>query len=124
MWGHNPYGFRRPEYSDAPSKNGIVAFQDLERLEAALDRAFPGKQLPLYLSEWGVPIGFKDKDLLYSEDEETGQEWIESGFDLAREDPRIYTLGWIHLLDDTRSSQGLLDIKGNKKPSYGFYKDS
>jgi hypothetical protein len=124
MWGHNPYGFRRPEYSEMPSKNGIVAFQDLQRLEQALDKAYPGKELPLFLSEWGVPIGFEDKDLLYSKDEDTGKSWIESGYEIARDDPRIYTLGWIHLLDDVRSSQGLLDIKGNKKPSYGFYKDS
>ena len=124
MWGHNPYGFAEPEISDEPSKRGIVAFKDLELLTDALDEAFPDQDLKLFLSEWGVPIGFKDKDLLYSKSEDDGEDWIKSGFEIARGNPRIYTLGWVHLLDDTRSSQGLLDIKGNKKPSYGFYKDS
>jgi hypothetical protein len=122
MWGHNPYGFKKPNLMDPPSPRGIVAFADLTRLMKALDKAFAPRKLPLYLSEWGVPIGFKDKDLLYAVPPKQGKQWISSGFKIARKSKRIFTLGWVHLLDDVRSSQGLFTIGGQKKPSYNFYK--
>jgi hypothetical protein len=124
MWGHNPYGFREPSLDHPSNRPSTVSWGDLEHLTEELDKAFPGPPLKLYLSEWGVPIGFKDKDLLYEEDEETGEEWIHAAYEIARDWDRIYTLGWVHPLDTDRSSQGLMDPEGNKKPSYEFYKDS
>jgi hypothetical protein len=125
LWGHNPYGFDEPDLDDPPSRNGAVAFADLDDLIEALDRAeFPNAPLDLYLAEWGVPIGFKDKDLLYRLDREEGQDWIRAGFEIARESDRIYTLGWVHPVDTDRASQGLLNMRGKPKPGYEAYKES
>jgi hypothetical protein len=124
MWGHNPYGFHKPNLDDPPSPRGTVAFADLERLTDALDEAFPEQELPLYLSEWGVPIGFNDVDLTYSLDAEEGVQWIRAGFKIARDWDRIYSLGWVHPVDTPYSSQGLLNKRGNPKPGYEAYKDS
>jgi hypothetical protein len=125
LWGHNPYGFDEPDLSDPPSRNGAVAFADLDDLIEDLDRAeFPNAPLDLYLAEWGVPIGFKDKDLRYRLEREEGQDWIRAGFEIARESDRIYTLGWVHPVDTDRASQGLLNMRGKPKPGYEAYKES
>jgi hypothetical protein len=125
MWGHNPFSFRKPNLKDPPSRRGAVTFSDLRRLVRALDRAkFPGAKLELYLSEWGVPIGFKDKDLRYSLKPREGMKWIRAGFRIARRWGRIYTLGWIHPVDTARNSQGLFDSSGARKPGYDAFKAS
>jgi hypothetical protein len=124
LWGHNPYGFRKPDLNDPPSRRGSVAFGDLDDLIDALDQAFPDQELKLYLSEWGVPIGKHDEDLTYSLNVEEGTKWIRAGFKIARESDRIYTLGWVHPIDTPYSSQGLLNMNEKPKPSYIAYKRS
>ncbi len=123
MWGHNPWGNRRPDLGHEPSPNGTVSFSDLGRLAGALDRAFPGKPLKLYLSEWGVPTGFEDVHLLQEETPESADKWIRSAFAIA-DWKRIYTLGWVHLLDKEGISTGLLDADGEPKSDYETYKRS
>ena len=124
MWGHNPFGFDKPNLKSRPSPRGTVAFNDLRRLAKALDRArFRGNRRPkLYLAEWGVPIGFKDRDLLYKLKPKTGKQWIRAAFRITRRWNRIYTLGWIHPVDTDRSSQGLLSRSGARKPGYKAYR--
>ncbi|MBM3666182.1 MAG: hypothetical protein FJW90_01650 [Actinobacteria bacterium] len=123
MWGHNPWGNRRPDLSHEPSPNGTVSFSDLGRLAEALDEAFPGRPLKLYLAEWGVPTGFEDVHLGQEETPETADKWIRSAFAIA-DWKRIYTLGWIHLLDKDGISTGLLTKGGERKSTYGTYKRS
>jgi len=124
MWGHNPFGFAKPDLDDPPSRKGVVAFADLRRLTAVLDENFPGPPLKLFLAEWGVPEGFKDKDIGYVRSPEEADEWIRAGFKIANEWDRIYSLGWIHPVNTDRSSMGLLTVEGKKKPTYDSYKNS
>ncbi|MBA2545451.1 MAG: hypothetical protein H0V15_01110, partial [Solirubrobacterales bacterium] len=125
MWGHNPYGFDLPELtplSGKPAPRGTVPFSDLRFLVRELDRNFPGKRFKLFLSEWGVPVGFKDKDLLYSLPPKEAKEWVKAGYEIARTYKRIFTLGWIHPVDTDRASQGLLDRTGKQKPTFKTFK--
>ena len=123
MWGHNPWGNRRPGL-ESPSRNGTVSFPDLERLVEVIDGAgFPGEPLDLYLSEWGVATGFEDKDLLQKLSDKAADKWIREAFEIAEWD-RIYTLGWVHLLDNERNSTGLLTEDGQRKSTYETYKRS
>ena len=133
MWGHNPFGFAKPNLDDEPSRKGVVAFADLRRLTEELDVNFDGPPLKLFLAEWGVPFGFKDLDIGYERNEEDADDWIRTGFEIARDWDRIYTLGWIHPIDTDRSSMGLLrlpDPEGppvtelEEKPTYDSYKGS
>ena len=124
MWGHNPWGNRRPDLTLPPSRNGTISFPDLERLVKALDRAgFPGDPLRLYLAEWGVATGFEDKDLDQELDAKAADKWIRAAFEIA-EWKRIYTLGWVHPTDTERNSTGLLTQSGERKTSYETYKRS
>jgi hypothetical protein len=121
-WGHNPYGFDMPNLKDPPSPKGSVAFGDLRRLVKALDKAYRGQRLKLYLAEWGVPIGYKDKDLTYGLKAKEGVTWIKAGFRIANTFNRIFSLGWVHPVDTPYSSQGLLDKNGKRKAGYKVYK--
>jgi hypothetical protein len=127
MWGHNPYGFDLPELtplSGEPAPRGTVPFSDLRFLVRELDRNFPGERFKLFLSEWGVPVGFKDKDLLYTLKPKEAKEWVKAGYKIARSYKRIFTLGWIHPVDTDRASQGLLDRSGKQKPTFKTFKSS
>jgi hypothetical protein len=125
MWGHNPWGNRRPDLKLPPSNNGTVSFPDLGRLADALDDAgFPNAPLDLYLSEWGVPTGFEDVHLGQEESAKTADKWVRSAFRITEEWNRIYTLGWIHLLDKEGISTGLLTRDGKRKSTYRAYKRS
>ena len=73
-----------------------------------LDKSFPGQRLKLFLAEWGVPSGFKDKDLGYGLKQKEANLWINAGFRLARTFKRIYSLGWVHLFDTAGTRPGLL----------------
>jgi len=121
-WGHNPYGFHIPNLKDPPSPKGSVAFGDLRRLVKALDKSFRGQRLKLYLAEWGVPIGYKDIDLTYSLKPKEGKRWIKAGFRIANTWSRIFSLGWVHPIDTSYSSQGLLDRSGRKKAGFNVYR--
>ncbi len=122
MWGHNPWGFTEPDFKEPQSRRGTVTFNDLKRLTKVLDKSFPGQRLKLFLAEWGVPSGFKDKDLGYGLKQKETNRWINTAFRLTRTFKRIYSLGWVHLFDNTRNSTGLMTMEGQRKPSYKVYK--
>ena len=125
MWGHNPFGFDKPELTPLngePAPRGTVPFSDLRFLVRELDRNFKGRRLPLFLAEWGVPVGFKDKDLLYTLPPKEAKAWIRAGYKIAKSYKRIYTLGWIHPQDTDRSSQGLLNVGGQRKVTYSTFR--
>ncbi|CAN5515165.1 hypothetical protein BH20ACT15_BH20ACT15_10160 [soil metagenome] len=124
MWGHNPFSFKKPDLGARPSRGGAVTFSDLRRFARLIDRQkFRGRRHPrLYLAEWGVPIGFKDRDLLYSLEPKAGREWIRAALQITRRWKRIYTLGWIHPFDTAHNSQGLLNRDGHPKPGYSAYR--
>lgn len=132
MWGHNPYGFDLPKLknpkskrkTDKPAPRGTVPFSDIRYLVRELDKNFKGKRFKLFLSEWGVPTGFKDKDLLYALKPKVAKAWVKAGYKIARQYKRIYTLGWIHPVDGDRASQGLLDRSGKRKATYKVFKAS
>jgi hypothetical protein len=122
LWGHNPWGFTLPNFKAPPGRRGTVTFNDLQRLVKVLDKTFKRKKLKLFLAEWGVPSGFKDKDLGYGLSLKKANQWINTAFRLTRKYKRIYSLGWVHLLDNDRNSTGLLTQDGAIKPTYKTYR--
>ena len=70
-----------------------------------------------------MATGFEDKDLLQKLSDKAADKWIREAFEIADWD-RIYTLGWVHLLDNERNSTGLLTEDGQRKSTYETYKRS
>ena len=124
MWGHNPFGFAEPDLDDPPSRKGVVAFAGPPPPHGGARRELRRPTPEAVPRGVGVPEGFKDKDIGYVREPEEAEEWINAGFEIAREWPRIYSLGWIHPVDTDRSSMGLLNKGGKKKPTYDSYKGS
>ncbi len=124
MYGHNPFGYRQPNFKDPPSPKGRVDFSDVGRFMKALDRTFPGPPLKIYLAEWGVPAGRDDLDLQFHVSFKEQVKWIRAGYRIARTNRRIYSLGWVHPIDTPRSPQGLLNAQGKPNPAFNAYKSS
>ena len=124
MWGHNPYTYRQPDLKDEPSPRGRVDFSDLGRLVKALDKAYKGQRLKLFLSEWGVPTGL-DQDLQIRVKTKNAVKWVRSAMQIVRKSKissRIYTLGWSVPVDTARNPQGLLDRNLRPKATYKVFK--
>ncbi len=129
MYGHNPYGFRKPRLKGPPLRGrqlGEVDFVDLPRLVKAIDRTFPN-QPKLFLSEWGVQGAKKRKksELGFALSFKQQAKWIRAAFRIARRWDRIFTMGWPHALATEISPKGgLLDINGNPTPTYFAFKSA
>jgi hypothetical protein len=126
MYGHNPFSYRDPNLSNAPSKDQQVDFSDLGRLTKLVDRYLgqPSNPHPkLFISEWTVPTAI-DQEFNFYVEQPFQAHWITDSLRIARELPSIYAVGWIHLYDEPPISYGgLLQTDGTKKPGYLAWKN-
>lgn len=136
MFGHNPFGYRRPDLSKGEINpgSGISDFCDLDNLAQYVDRYLsragrnPHK-LKLFLSEWFVPTDHSNFEFNYWVSRKTAKNWLAAALKITRDWKRVYTLGWFELYDEvpngegTEVNRGLLTYDGKKKPAYFAYKD-
>lgn len=117
MYGHNPFSFEDPNFSDPRSPMGAVQFSDLPELAQWIDRYLhPG--LPIFLSEWTVPTAV-DREFNFYVDPPVAAQWIRHALRLARGWRRIYALGWINVYDSPPETYGgLMTSDGVPKPSF------
>jgi hypothetical protein len=122
LYAQNPFSFREPDFANPPLPAGAIDFSDLKRLERDLDRHLrPG--LKLFLSEWTIPTQI-DQEFNFFVSPAVQAQWITDALRLARADPRIYALGWIHLYDDGPTTfGGLIDASGQQKPGFAAWAD-
>lgn len=135
LYGHNPFGYRRPDLSEPPinEASGIVDFCDLDLLTQYIDRYLsragrnPHK-ISLFLSEYFVPTDHSNTEFNYWVTKQTAASWLRSAFAITRSWRRVYTLGWFQLYDEkpdgkgTEVNRGLLTYDGRKKPAYFTFK--
>ena len=125
MYGHNPFGTRKPSFDNAPSslKYHTVDFSDLERFHSLVIRqlAWPrGKvDMKIFISEWCQSTG-PDTQFPFRVSLSTQADWINSAFGLLNSSRGrfIYSLGWINLQDTKSTSCGLLKTDGTEKPGF------
>jgi hypothetical protein len=135
LYGHNPFGYRRPDLStDLINESGGVAdFCDLDvvvqYIDKYLSRAGRNPQkIGLFLSEYFVPTDHSNTEFNYWVTKQTAASWLRAGFAIERDWSRIYTLGWFQLYDEapdgkgTEVNRGLLTYQGKKKPAYYAFK--
>ncbi len=121
MYGHNPFGYRRPDLSDPPSPDGEVDLSDLGRLSALVDRVLGhGRKVPLFLSEYTIPT-HRNAEFPYWVDPQHQASWLSSAFNVVHAMPQIYALGWIHLFDQPPIYGGLEYADGRPKPAFGVF---
>jgi hypothetical protein len=136
LYGHNPFGYRRPNLDLGPLRegSGIVDFCDLDLLAEYLDlylaRAGRNREgIPLFLSEYFLPTDHANDEFNYWVSRRTAAAWLRSAFAITRQWRRIYTLGWFQLHDEapngsgTEVNRGLLTHSGEKKPAYFAFRE-
>jgi hypothetical protein len=135
MYGHNPFGYRRPDLGADLLKagSGVADFCDLDVVARYVDKYLsragrnPGK-LPLYLSEYFVPTDHENWEFNYWVSKKTAASWLTSALKITRKSKRIFTLGWFALEDEkpdgkgTEVNRGLLTYDGRPKPAYYAFK--
>jgi hypothetical protein len=124
LYGHNPFSWRAPNLSNAPSPDDEVDFSDLGRLSQLVNRelAPPHHRIELFLSEWTIPTSPNDTEFGFYVDPSLQAQWIQDAWRIVNSSPFIYALGWIHVYDGDGSSGGLLTVQGVPKPGYAAFK--
>ncbi len=136
MFGHNPFGYRRPDLSKGEINpgSGISDFCDLDDLARYVDRYLSRagrnpQKLKLFLSEYFVPTDHSNTEFNYWVSRKTAKNWLAAAFQITRDWKRIFTLGWFELYDEapnaegTEVNRGLLTYDGNKKLAYFAFKN-
>jgi hypothetical protein len=128
MYGHNPFGARRPNLRNPPSGQEAVDISDLGRFSRTIKRYIAGPlrhPVRLFLSEYCIPTG-PNGEFNYYTTPPLQASWINSAFGVARK-LNAYGLGWIHLKDDAQlgrgdeSRCGLLTTDGTRKPGFSAF---
>jgi hypothetical protein len=117
MYAHNPFTYKRPNFSDPVDPFDEVQFSDLPELAKWIDRNLrPG--LPLFLSEWTIPTA-PDQEFNFFVDPKVAAGWVSDALKLARRWSRIRALGWVNVYDNPpTTSGGLLTASGHRKPDF------
>ena len=120
VYAHNPFSWRAPSFSPAPSPHGQIQIADLQRLGGLISRNL-GRRIPIFLSEVTEPTAPDEEFFWYTSP--AGQaKWITEALHTARSWKRISGLGWIHLYDDPPVSYGgLVTAKGVNKPGFAAF---
>jgi hypothetical protein len=122
LYGHNPFSLRAPNLNAGPTGGEQLDFSDLGRLAQYVDKNLGRRENPhpqLFLSEWTIPTQ-PDREFDYFVEPRVQAAWIEDALRIARDDSRIYALGWIHLYDELPQTAGGL-LEGNGKPKLGYF---
>lgn len=132
LYGHNPFGYRRPNLRSRLLRCGFVDFGGLDTLTRWLDRyklrAPRKRRLRLFLSEYFAPTDHRNHEFNFWVTRRTAASWLRSAFRQTRRSRRIHTLGWFSLYDPSvrrdglQTEHGLLDRLGRRKPAYQAYK--
>jgi len=122
MYGHNPFSFREPDLRQGPQQPGWVDMSDLDGLAALVDRNLKRsrrQRIPLYLSEFTIETGPSSEFNSFYVTPDTQAQWIRSALRITRRLSRVYTLGWIYIMDVPGSTAGgLIYSSGERKPGY------
>jgi len=132
LYGHNPFTARQPALKLPALNHGWVDFGTLDTLVRAIDRNLGrrpgGGRLRLFLGEWTLPTDHANREFNFWVTRKLQARWLAQALRVTRRWKRIYSLAWLELYDEPPNSngdevnRGLLDHRGNKKPSYAAFK--
>jgi len=132
MYGHNPFGSRRPRLSDRPLVRGYADFSDLDDLARWLDRYYGRdsrrQRMRIWIGEWLVPTDGRNHSFNFSTTRSVQASWLESALRIAGRWPRIYAFNWYTLYDEPPNAAGdethwgLIDAQGRRKPAFNVFR--
>jgi hypothetical protein len=131
LYGHNPFGARRPNLRRRALGHGFADFSTLDTLARWIDRYLRrpgGRRKRLFLSEYSVATDHIGYESNFYVSRGTAASWLRSALRITRRWWRIHTFGWVGLYDEPprpsgdEMNRGLLDHLGRRKPAYEAYK--
>ena len=126
MWGHNPFGYRKPRLADPPLGDGFVDFGTLDTFARKIDR-YQRKGMKLFLSEYTIPTEPEPRVQLLGDAEDAGEVRHRGAPDRAPleadlHDGLVLADGRGAATDGLRPTRGLMTYRGVRKPSFGAFK--
>ncbi len=123
MWGHNPFSYQTPTFTNEANPFGEIQFANLPSLEGWLKRIYK-RTVPLFLSEFEIPTQSDDTFNFWVNPALAGT-WVKEILRECRANSRwIYALGWINIYDDLpEESGGLLTENAVPKPDFYTFKN-
>jgi hypothetical protein len=127
VYSHHPYRTDAGQKKGQVANPNDIAFADLPRLIAGLDKAFPRKRLHLWITEFGLqtspPDAFQGVSLSYQSQQ------LRRNVASARANPRIDMLVWFLIRDEAVRKPfaggfqtGLAFTNGKLKPSWSVFR--
>jgi hypothetical protein len=131
LYGHNPFGARRPNLARRPARRGTADFCDLDDVIRLVDRHLGrtpgGKRIPLWIGEYAIPT--QPSEFGYFVSERTQASWLSSALRITRRHKRIATMNWLTLRDLPAvpgelfpTSFGLITQDDRRKPAFDAFK--
>lgn len=118
-WSHHPYPLRRPSDRTPPNR-AYVDLYNLDTLFRALDGTYlRGK--PVWLTEFGFATRRTSQYPFYVTPAEQAR-YMADAFRRMRATPRVKVFVWYLLQDHPDWASGVLDVAGNRKPSYRVFR--
>jgi hypothetical protein len=118
MYGHDPFSYTVPLFSDKSSTFGEVQFQDLPRLET-WTKDYLRHRMPLFLSQFCVPTAVDRTFNFYISPPSVAAQWVKDALVTSRHAGYIAALGWANVHDDLPvNSCGLIQQNGQRKPDF------
>jgi hypothetical protein len=127
VYSHHPYRTDLGKKTGMVANPNDIAFADLPRLIKALDQAFPGKKLHLWITEFGLQTNPPDNYQGVS----LGQQslLLRRNVASARANPRIDMLVWFLIRDEQARrpfaagfQTGLAFTNGKLKPAWSVFR--
>ena len=130
LYGHNPFGARRPDLSRRVARRGTADFCDLDDVVRLVDRHIgrtpAGKRMDIWIGEYAIAT--EPSEFGWYVSEATQASWLSSALRITRRNRRIATMNWLTLRDapivgeaEFPTSFGLITQDGRRKPSFDAF---
>jgi len=128
VWAHHPYRVHRDETPTRGATDPQVSFGNLGDLRTALDRLYPGRHVPIWITEIGYQTNPPDHDQGVSPREQA--RYLAEVVRRARQMPGVELLVWFMLRDESIDGRanfggfqtGLVDDHNRRKPAFWTFR--
>ncbi|MEO9177114.1 MAG: hypothetical protein ABI317_16490 [Gaiellales bacterium] len=126
VWSHHPY--RNQRQSAKPYKGDNIDIQGMPRLYAALNKAFPGRKVLVWVTEFGAQTNPPDRFQGVSLAAQARP--LKAAYTLFKKSGRVKMLVWFLVRDEDIAGRpfaqgfqtGLEYFSGKRKPSFNVFK--